>query len=379
MLSTGSKNKPKSKLKTLETVKSTVTGRQFIQSIQNSQLQQRHQNFSTQNSPISHDSAIIQCSSIVSSKTPKKSGRSNSVSPSPTVSHHNNNNGEKPVLVVPTGDFLPQNLLNTLSIQSLNYNIDTWEQTSKVCPETGETIIETKLISRPMHPYLDTPRTWQREIVFGSGSHFQAPYREKIYHNFEKDSLEVVKPKEQPHKIKKQLIESRTKAKEKQIEMTFHRNTMFENTFIDNPLNDPDNPLNDSLLPEYKMSTPEYNKANEPKNNTRESEDVSSANDNCNIFKFDFKPIISRSATISIQQNCNNNNSPEHTEMSSFVSNRRFSHGIMNNVSKKEIRSRARLIKKQEEKERKRKEREHLNSACELSKSCIENILADEI
>jgi len=81
---------------------------------------------------------------------------------------------------------------------------------------------------------------------------------------------------------------------------------------------------------------------------------------------------IPRSATIS--------NAANNLEMSSFVQNRRFSHGCMNSMSKKDIRSdakRAKAIKKQEEKERKRKDREHYNSANELSKSCIEHLLTD--
>ena len=49
----------------------------------------------------------------------------------------------------------------------------------------------------------------------------------------------------------------------------------------------------------------------------------------------------------------------------------------MDSMSKKDIRCRAKAIKKQEEKERKRKDREHYNSANELSKSCIEHLLTD--
>merc|ERR1719186_416115 len=81
---------------------------------------------------------------------------------------------------------------------------------------------------------------------------------------------------------------------------------------------------------------------------------------------------IHRSATISVTN----------PEMSSFVHNqRRLSQGNMNNIitSKKDIRMRAKAVKKQEEKERKRREREHLKSASELSKSCIENLLTDEM
>merc|ERR1712223_2162339 len=91
---------------------------------------------------------------------------------------------------------------------------------------------------------------------------------------------------------------------------------------------------------------------------------------------------IPRSATITCNKTSkpNDNNSNIRTrddpEMSSFVQNyhniRFSSHGHMNNISKKDIRNRAKAItrqKRQEEKERKRKEREHLNSANELSKS----------
>merc|ERR1711976_195077 len=97
---------------------------------------------------------------------------------------------------------------------------------------------------------------------------------------------------------------------------------------------------------------------------------------------------IPRSATIT----CNKTNKPndntsdinrDNPEMSSFVQNyhniRFSSHGHMNNISKKDIRNRAKAIKRQEENERKREEREHLNSANELSKSCIEHLLTDEI
>lgn len=427
---TGSKNKNKNKQLTTSTpnnktnsnhtssnsnstTTATVTGRQFIQSIQN------NQSSSSQSSPTSSDSAIILKS---------KANRPVSMSLSHEHVDENNNKvggGEKPVLVATTADFLPQNLITAMQVQSLNFNVESWVQESKICEKTGQTIIETKLISRPMHPFLEPPRRWTREPILGSGSHFRAPYREAIYHNFENDKYEVVKavdrqPPLKPHyqmqygnqNIQRDRNHEITRDKNcqetlfrreyllEQPEILFqdrkqyhHHKTQklpgfdqFNQPYFNKTLETPNSTrLNFELNADFKTdpsneTTPESNPESTPGithlstngttrgSNNFASRELSELREIPDILSPTHQG-IPRSATIS--------NAANNPEMSSFVQNRRFSHGCMDSMSKKDIRSRAKAIKRQEEKERKRKDREHYNSANELSKSCIEHLLTD--
>jgi hypothetical protein len=428
------------------TTTATVTGRQFIQSIQNTRSS------SSQSSPISTDSAIILKS---------KANRPVSASPSRENVDENNNkvaSGEKPVLVASTADFLPQNLITAMQVQSLNYNVESWIQESKICEKTGQTIIETKLISRPMHPYLEPPRRWTREPILGSGSHFRAPFREAIYHNFESDKYEVVEAVERPPPLKphyqmqnrnQNVNQNQNRYKNEDHHGNQHGNqhgnlhgyhniesdrnyeTTRENNCQETPfrreylLEQPENLFQDrkqyhhqrtQKLPRFDQVNHHYfNKALETPNSTRlnfepnadyktdlsnETTPESSPESTPGITTHgpnnyppcrelpelrlpelrEIPDTLSPTHHIGIPRSATISNAANNLEMSSFVQNRRFSHGCMNSMSKKDIRSdakRAKAIKKQEEKERKRKDREHYNSANELSKSCIEHLLTD--
>ena len=88
----------------------TVTGRQFIQNHRNksNKKSNKQQNSSTL-SPLSHDSAIIQCSRNLNS-TPNDIIKTVDENQEEFDKDQTENNKSKPVLVSTTGDFLPQNL-----------------------------------------------------------------------------------------------------------------------------------------------------------------------------------------------------------------------------------------------------------------------------
>lgn len=409
----------------------TVTGRQFIQNHGNTSNNKSNKKSSSTPSPISQDSAIIQCSRSLISTPNDNIKTDENIQNQEDFDTDQADKQSKPVLVSTTADFLPQNLLTALQIQSLNYNITSWNQESKICPTTGETIIETKLISRPMHPYLEKPRFWTREIILGSGSHFRAPYREAIYQNFENDKYEVVKATEKqtlppplpppthpsryrPNTVTKNKNARKNIVENQQLPETTNYHEMNNNRkksaklckklLLPENSSSPENHSNSIsmisspdinnnifLKPDFMLSEPENEENN---NNSKNLFDLFKPD----FLKPDFDPFsnkndrkehgdhefykIPRSATMTCNNtsisNNNGNNNFKHRdpEMSSFVQNHhniRFnSHGHMNNI--KDIRNRAKAIKRQEEKERKRKEREHLNSANELSKSCIEHL-----